>query len=312
MNSRKIFTDKKYVLLAAVICSLLWGSAYPSIKIGYNLFKISSNDTASKLVFAGYRFTLAGIMVLVFYLMINKKLNGLSKANISQCFILGVFQTTLQYMFFYIGLANTTGVNGAILNSFSVFFSVILAHYIYKNDKINGFKIAGCFIGMIGIVILNLTKGFMNFTFNFYGDGFVIIAAIITSGASIYGKKLSNTINTVLLTGYQLLLGGLLLTILGFFCGGTLGNFSIQNTTLLIYMSFLSAAGFTLWTTLLKYNKVGRISSYNLLIPIFGAVLSAIFLGEKFFQFKNAAALALVCLGIYLVNKNNEICRNDL
>lgn len=303
MNSRKIFTNKVNVMLIALISSLLWGSAYPSIKIGYSIFRISANDTPSKLVFAGYRFTMAGVMVLLFFLIINKTLRLPSKKQLPKVFVMGVFQTTLQYIFFYIGLANTTGVNAAILNSFGIFFTVILAHFIYRDDRINFSKIIGCGMGFVGIIILNFTEDLMHFNFNFYGDGFVIIAAIIASGASIYGKKLSESINTVLLTGYQLFFGGVLLIILGFISGGTLSHFNTISTCLLIYMGSLSAAAFTLWTSLLKYNKVGSVSSYNFLIPVFGAILSAIFLRESFFQFKNALALILVCVGIYVVNK---------
>lgn len=298
-----MFTNKVNVMLIALICSLLWGSAYPSIKIGYNIFRISVNDTPSKLVFAGYRFTIAGVMVLLFFLIINKTLRLPNKKQLPKVFVMGVFQTTFQYIFFYIGLANTTGVNAAILNSFGIFFSVILAHFIYRDDRINFSKIIGCIMGFIGIIILNFTEDLMHFNFNFYGDGFIIIAAIIASGASIYGKEISNSINTVLLTGYQLLFGGVLLIILGFISGGTLSNFNTTSTSLLIYMGFLSAAAFTLWTSLLKYNKVGSVSSYNFLIPVFGAILSSIFLRESFFQFKNALALILVCVGIYVVNK---------
>ncbi len=65
-------------------------------------------------------------------------------------FALGATQTALQYVFFYIGVANTTGVKSSIMNSTVTFFSVILAHYIYKNDKLSMQKIMGCIVGFIG------------------------------------------------------------------------------------------------------------------------------------------------------------------
>lgn len=302
MDSLNFYTHKKNIIFIAVLCSFLWGSAYPSIKIGYNILNILADDIPSKLIFAGYRFTLAGILVLLVYLLINKTLELPDKKNLPSIFILGLFQTTLQYIFFYIGLSHTTGVNGAILNSVGTFFSVILAHYIYKNDKLNHSKTIGCIVGFLGILIMNYSKDLVIFDFNFQGDGFVIIAALISSGASIYSKKLCNTINAMILTGFQLFIGGLFLVLLGVVSGGHLQGFTLTASMLLLYMGFLSAAAFTLWTYLLKYNKVGKISVYSFLIPIFGAILSSVLLKENFLNAKNLTALCLVCVGIYIVN----------
>ncbi|MNP60016.1 EamA-like transporter family protein [compost metagenome] len=54
---------------------------------------------------------------------------------------------------------------------------------------------------------------------------------------------------------------------------------------------------------LLKYNKVGKVSVYNFLIPVFGALLSAVFLGESIMELKNLVALLFVSIGIYFVNR---------
>lgn len=68
-------------------------------------------------------------------------------------------------------------------------------------------------------------------------------------------------------------------------------------------MALISSVAFTIWTQLLKYNKVGIISIFNFLIPIFGTVLSAIFLGENIFDIKILISLIFVCCGISLVYK---------
>ena len=53
------------MILTAIFCNFLWGSAFPCIKIGYHLFQVSANDSASQILFAGTRFTLAGILVIL-------------------------------------------------------------------------------------------------------------------------------------------------------------------------------------------------------------------------------------------------------
>lgn len=299
----KIFTNKKFVAIIATLCCLLWGSAYPSIKAGYILFNIKAEDIPSKVVFAGYRFILAGIIVLIIARIYGVKIFNITKKDIFQLFILGITQTAIQYIFFYIGVANTSGVKGSIMNSTGTFFSVILAHYIYANDKLNMKKIIGCIFGFIGVMIVNLNVELLNFSFSFLGEGFVIIAAFIFSAGAIYGKKLTKTLDIMVVTGYNLFIGGVILAFLGISFGGRVEHFTVSSSMLLLYMAVLSSAAFSLWTLLLKYNKVGPVSIFNFLIPVFGAILSSIFLNESILEMKNVIALLLVCLGIWLVNK---------
>jgi len=302
LNKIKIFTDKKFIIIIATLCCLLWGSAYPAVKSGYILFSIALEDIPSKLVFAGYRFIIAGIIVLFIAQIYGNNIFTLKKKNISQLFLLGITQTAFQYIFFYIGLANTTGVKGSILNSTGAFFSVILAHYIYTDDKLNSKKIIGCILGFIGVMIINFDDTLLSFSFNLTGDGFIIIAAFIFSAGAIYGKKLTNNLDVMVVTGYNLFIGGIILTIIGLISGGRVYHFTTSSSLLLIYMALLSSAAFSLWALLLKYNKVGSISIFNFLIPVFGALLSSIFLGESILELKNIAALFLVCIGIWMVN----------
>jgi drug/metabolite transporter (DMT)-like permease len=303
LDFKKTFTNKKTVIAIATLCCLLWGSAYPSVKNGYLLFNIGTADVASKILFAGYRFIIAGAIVLVIAKASGRKIFNLSKKNLVNIFVLGVFQTTMQYIFFYIGLSNTTGVKGSILNSVTTFFSVLLAHYIYKNDKLSMQKIIGCIIGFIGVMIVNFNADLLKFNFSLLGEGFIIIAAFIFSAGAIYGKKLAQSMDVMVITGGNLLIGGIILALLGLSSGGRVYHFTVPSSLLLMYMALLSSAAFSLWALLLKYNKVGSISTFNFLIPIFGAILSSVFLGENIMEFKNIIALILVCLGIWLANK---------
>lgn len=103
------------VWLLAMVCCLLWGSAFPCVKIGYELFRIDASDTTSQIVFAGTRFFLAGVLALIFGSISQKRLLIPKKTDIPMIGKLALFQTILQYLFFYIGLAHTTGVKPYIL-----------------------------------------------------------------------------------------------------------------------------------------------------------------------------------------------------
>src|SRR3546814_7605012 len=86
---------------------MLWGSAYPAIKNGYELFAIATDDIAGKMVFAGYRFLLAGLVLLIMGRLGGRRIVGLGRRRIGQLTLLGLTQTGLQYIFFYVGLSYT-------------------------------------------------------------------------------------------------------------------------------------------------------------------------------------------------------------
>lgn len=292
--------------MLAGLCCLLWGSAYPAIKGGYALFAIGADDVPSKMVFAGYRFVIAGGLLLLMARLTQRSISGLSATQWRQITTLGLTQTSLQYIFFYVGLAYTTGVKGSIMNATGTFFSVLLAHFIYHNDRLSLNKVIGCLVGFAGVMVVNFNRDLLDFDFSLLGEGFVVLAAFILSAASIYGKKVSQSMDSVVLTGYQLGIGGVALMLGGTLTGGTLTGFTLASSALLFYLAVLSSVAFALWTILLKYNRVGTVTIFNFLIPIFGAILSAMFLGETILEWKNLLALALVCFGIWLVNRENR------
>lgn len=292
--------------MLAGLCCLLWGSAYPAIKNGYALFAIGAADVPSKMVFAGYRFVIAGALLLLMARLTQRPIFNLDGTKLRQITTLGLTQTSLQYIFFYVGLAYTTGVKGSIMNATGTFFSVLLAHFIYHNDRLSLNKVVGCLVGFVGVMVVNFNKDLLDFDFSLLGEGSVVMAAFILSAASIYGKKISQSMDSIVLTGYQLGIGGVALLLGGYLTGGTLTGFTLASTALLLYLAVLSSVAFALWTILLKYNRVGMVTIFNFLIPIFGAILSAIFLGESILEWKNVFALVLVCSGIWLVNRESR------
>ena len=306
MKSHPFFSNRKVVFLLAMVSCILWGSAYPAIKNGYALLSIMPSDIPGKMLFAGYRFLCAGLLLLIPLLFTRPASLKQDAKSLGQLTLLGLTLTSIQYVFFYVGLAYTTGVKGSILNATQTFFSVLLAHFLYHNDKLTLNKSIGCLIGFLGVMAVSFKPGQLDLNFTLLGEGFVIISAFMLSACMIYGRKISQRMDSVVMTGYQLSIGGAALVVAGYVCGGQLGEFSWQASALMAYLAALSSAAFALWAILLKYNRVGLVSVYNFMIPIFGAVLSAIFLDEKIMEWKNMFALLFVCGGIWLVNREPE------
>ena len=298
VDMKNILDTKQGVVCAAVLCNLLWGSAYPAIKIGYELFDITDN-VFEKLFFAGLRFTLAGIMVLAASSVINKKIPVINKDNAGKIALTGLIYTALQYVFFYIGLSNTTGTNGSIVNSSTTFMALVAGYFVYR-ERLGLRKIVGAVIGFAGVIAVFVSDGISSVSLT--GEGFILIAAACFVAGSMLSKWAASDTDAMTVTGYNLLIGGILLTVSGFAGGGTLTAVNTKGILVLLYLAFLSAAAFTLWTMLLKRRGVGSISVYNFIIPVSGTILSALIMHEDIFSLKYLISLVLVCAGIVLVN----------
>ncbi|MBO5072259.1 MAG: DMT family transporter [Eubacterium sp.] len=309
MAANKQFFEKKSVLiLSALVCTALWGSAFPCVKAGYQLWHIASGDAASQMIFAGWRFILAGLMALLAAHFMER--NGIPKGtgwrSLPRILLLGVVQTALQYVFYYISMAHVTGVKGAILNGSSAFVCVLMARIYYKEqERLSGSRISGCILGLAGVVIVNLGKGSLGTGWSVLGEGFMILSVLMSALGSLISKEIARDIRPVTLCGGQLLSGGILLTAAGYITGGHMNGSSIafRGLLLLFYMAFISAAAFSLWTVLLACHNMGEVTVFNFMIPVFGTLLSAIFLGDNLWNPYILSSLPLVCAGIWLVNR---------
>lgn len=296
-------TKTGVIVVFALIATILWGSAYPCIKLGYVWFDLEAEDIPAKLVFAGVRFLLAGMMTLLFGSIAKRKFQTPKRENIPGIIALGFVLTMLHYIFFYVGLANTTGVKGAIVYGTSTFFAVLLAAVFYKSDRLNLQKGIGCLLGFAGIVYVNLGSGGLEGGFSLAGEGSMLLAAVLFAVGNLMSKQLSGCEMPVVITGWQLFVGGAALFAAGLLCGGRLNLITPRGVGLLLYLSLLSAVAFSVWTMLLQANSMGRVTVFNFLVPIFGVILSGIILGEAFLTVRSVVSLACVSLGIYLVNR---------
>lgn len=292
-------------LLASLSC-FLWGSAFPCIKIGYKIFDIQSDDYITQILFAGLRFILAGIITIIFGSIINKKILVPTKKSMPKIMTLSLFQTILQYLFFYIGLANTTGVKASVINGSGVFLCIFITGFVFRLEKISKYDIIGSIVGFAGVILINING--LTADINFIGDGFIFLCSASYAFSSVCMKKYSADHNPVMMSGYQFIFGGLVMTIIGIAFGGNIENVSSDGILMLIYLAFVSGTAYSIWSVLLKHNPVSKVAIFGFFNPLFGVILSALLLDEHGqFGIKEIIALMLVCAGIITVNKNKKI-----
>lgn len=302
-RSARVFTNPLIRSGLALFCCLLWGSAFPCVKIGYEWLSIS--DTGSQVLFAGYRFFLAGVFTFILGYALERRWMLPQKSSFPALLGQAVLQTTLQYIFFYIGMAHTTGVKGSVINASNAFISIIAAHFLMKGERITWSKTVGCLVGFAGVIAVNLepaASGAWSSGFSFLGEGMIFLCSAVYGVSSVTLKMISHRETPVGITAWQLLIGSSILIAVGLLLGGEIRGFSLSSVLLLLYMALLSTVAFSLWSILLKYNSVGEIAVFGFSIPVFGSLLSAVILGETLFSVKNFFALLLVAAGIIIVN----------
>lgn len=305
MNTQKNFLSNPVVVLfGALICCALWGSAFPCIKIGYNMMHIASSDTASQILYAGCRFTLAGILAVFLGSLTQRQFLLPTKASLPHILELSLLQTILQYLFFYIGLAHTTGVKASIIEAVSTFVAIFVAGFLFHQEKVTARKMLGCLVGFAGVVLVNVAGNGMDLHFTANGDGAILLSTVAYAFSSVFMKRFSVQDNPVMLSGYQFILGGIVMAVCGFFMGGHLSGFTLPAFAMLFYLGVISAVAYSLWGLLLKYNPISKVAVFGFMNPVIGVLLSAVLLNEKdSLGFSSIAALVLVCIGIYIVNK---------
>ena len=297
----KTFQKPWFAALCAILCTALWGSAYPVIKYSYGQLHIGS--VADKLTFAGVRFLLAGVMVFIAAWIIRKKPPTIPKKLIGGAVLYGAVQTGLMYILNYIGVANTSATKTSILTAASAFFAVLFAPLFFKDERLTVWKVIGVIVGLGGIVVVN-TSG-LDGGITFMGEGLVLIATLLNTAGGFIGKRIAKGC-VFEMTAWQLLIGAALILLVALPMGGGF-VFSAQSVLLTLYLAFVSAAAFTLWTALLTVHEAGRILVFNLLIPVFGAIWSYFLLGEdKIFDPMYLLSVVLIGCGIFLVNHNKN------
>lgn len=298
----RFLTNRFWVTGIAVFCSILWGSAFPVLKLSYEELGMAGEDLTAKIVFAGMRFMMAALLLLLIVFLFDRKSLKVSWRQLPAIIGLGLLSTSLQYFFFYNGLAHTSGMKAAILNSSGVFFVVFLAHFIYTNDRLDWRKLFGLVTGFGGIVLANWGQD-ASLNFSFMGEGFMLLSGLAAAFGTFLSKRLAADIHPFALTGWQMFFGSLLMLVIGVpNLAPNAMTFTTEGWLLLLYAVFLSAAAFALWTSLLKYNKAGEVTLYKFVVPVSGTILSALFLPGEHLTVNTVVALLLVAAGITTVN----------
>lgn len=294
--------------LLASFCCLLWGSVVPFLNVGYREFVIGAGDTAALILFAGARFFLAGILTLAFACAKQRRFVRPKLGNWNLALKLSLVQTALQYLLFYVGVANTPSVKAAIIQGLIAFVNILIACFVFRSERMNALKWLGGLMGVAGIVLVNFDGSGLTGSLTLTGEG-ALLASMVTNGISAgLIKRYAQREDSVTLSGWQFVIGGAIMAMVGYAAGGRLYPQSAVAFAVLLYLAMVSAVAYTIWAVLLACNPVSSVTVYTFLQPIFGVALSLVLVTSDgpVPLIRYGAALLLVCAGIVTVVRGQK------
>ena len=174
------------LILGCLVCCALWGSAFPCIKIGYGLFGIPAHDSASQLLFAGLRFTLAGALVIVGMSAAQRRPLIPQARDIKPIFVLSLFQTIGQYFFFYLD-SRAPAPCRVPSSSQRQLPRNSLCRLGISHREAQYAKVLGCVLGFAGVALVNLSGADGTFGFTLDGEGFILLPLLRALSTCLIG-----------------------------------------------------------------------------------------------------------------------------
>lgn len=300
-----ILKSAKWRPFFAMICAMGWALAFPLIKVGYRELHIAATDTGSKILFAGVRFTFAGLLILLFCLLTKKDLHIKGRSNFCWLLLFALVNTTLHYLFSYVGLGYIPSSRGTILDSMGNFFLIIFSCALFADDFFTWGKLWGCLLGLAGIFLINFEPGgnlFSNITF--MGDGMLLLNALFSASGGIITRVISQKTNIMTATGYSMAIGGMALCFISLAAGPAAAwNLSPAGILVILALVMISAVCFYIYNQLLSYHPISKVAIFCSFVSVLGVFYSALLLGEPL-KWQYVAAAVTVSGGVYIVNRN--------
>ena len=157
MKKASIFQRPVWVVVFALTAAIAWGWAFPLIKVGFSAFGITADMTGSKMLFAGIRFAVAGLIILS---VAGSNGRSFKTGKTSDWWFLLAFalmNTTLHYFFFYVGMSYSEGSRAAILNSLIPVVGAVTSCLCLGETFHLKYALAGG-LAALGIYIINKGK----------------------------------------------------------------------------------------------------------------------------------------------------------
>ncbi len=286
----------------AVIACLLWSTAYACIKLGLQY--------DSPLHFAGTRFMISGLMILPFTVKPSEYIKMVQEHR-NVVILVTVLQTLVNYILFYIGMDLIPGALGAVIVGSQPLVTALVAAMMHKEDKLTRPKIITIIFGISGVILISAGRQAlkMGTAIEFLGVILILIANIATATSNVIVSLKSKGMNPLVLSSASLGMGGLIIFLISIPFEGTSSSVMPWEYWIdLLWLSFMSAAAFSIWFRLLQRPgvKVSELNLWKFIIPVVGAVLSWLLVPGENPEWLTISGMIIITGSLILFYINNS------
>jgi drug/metabolite transporter (DMT)-like permease len=280
---------KWFLNMAALI--LLWSVSWP-------IYKLALAYTPP-LLFAAMRCVLGGLILTMFIWKTRDRIKW--RKNWKIYLYTGILNIALFYGLQTVGLQLVPSGLFSVIVYFQPILVGIFA-WLWLGESMTLIKVVGLILGFIGVISVSI-EGFSG-QVSIFGVVLGLLSALSWALGTIYVKKNANQVDSLWMVALQCLIGGSLLSILGF---STEKWTSITwNSTYIFGLAFGAILGIAvswiLYVTVVKMADASVVTTFTFLVPMIAVIIGTIFLGEPFTIYL-IVGIVLIVTSIYLVNK---------
>jgi drug/metabolite transporter (DMT)-like permease len=294
--------SKGNTIFWAIIACLLWSTAYAGIKLGLQY------DTPFH--FAGVRFIISGLMILPFTVK-PATFFKMVRENWEVVAWVTVLQFLINYSLFYQGLTLVPGALGAVIVGSQPLVTAVVASIMHDEDKLTRGKILTIVFGVSGVILISAGRQAFKFgtAIELLGVLMILIGNIATAISNVIVSVKSKGINPLVLSSSSLFIGGVILYLISIPVEGhPHGPLPLEYWLVLLWLSFMAAAAFSIWFKLLKRPGV-RVSELNLwkfVIPVVGAILSWLLIPNEYPEWLTVSGMIIITFSLIMFYRNTR------
>jgi drug/metabolite transporter (DMT)-like permease len=283
-----------------LIITLIWGSNMAAVKI-------ASREMAP-IFMAGFRSVIASLCLYIW--MRARRIKVFPSIVVFGHGIVAGFLFGSEFALIFVGLKYTLASRGYVLLYVAPFFAAIGAHFFLDGDRLNIWKAVGLLSAFCGVAVLFL-KDIGSLSFEALpGDILFITAGASWGATTVYIKKyLVRHTEPLQILFYQLLFSAPFLLITSFMIEeAIIWNISLTLGISLFYQCIIVAfLSYLVWFVLVSRYPVSLMHAFSFFTPVFGVLCSGILILGETISPNLIMALALVSMGMVLVNYQPKI-----
>ncbi len=284
--------------LILITLGAIWGASYLFIKVG--------GAEIPPFTFVEGRTLIAALALLVAMRWRGETLPR-TRREWLPLVAMGIFNGVIPYTAITWGELYISSGLAAILTATMPLFTILLAHWFTRDEKLTALKIAGILVGFVGVVVLFLDELTRGLRIEFWGQLAVVIAAASYALATIIARKFLNGVSHLVASTGQLASAALWMLPLSLAFDRPLAlRPSLTAIGSLAILALLGTAfAYILYYWLIEHTGATRTSLVTYLIPITGVLWGALLLNEPL-RLDALIGLALIIAGVGLVHRSPQ------